>query len=115
MGVALKSRDKLQLLRGVGVTNQRETTILWDRMTGEQLAPAVVWCDGRTGDLVEQLIGRTATKSKDALRVGVVYTEHAQCSPNQFVLELVILLVPLKLAIPKSIILSSVQKAVVLV
>jgi glycerol kinase len=32
----------------IGVTNQRETTMLWDRRTGEPVAPAIVWQDRRT-------------------------------------------------------------------
>ncbi len=32
----------------IGITNQRETTVLWDRATGEPLAPAIVWQDRRT-------------------------------------------------------------------
>ena len=32
----------------VGITNQRETTVLWDRATGEPVAPAIVWQDRRT-------------------------------------------------------------------
>jgi glycerol kinase len=32
----------------VGITNQRETTVLWDRITGEPVAPAIVWQDRRT-------------------------------------------------------------------
>lgn len=67
VGVALQS-DALARLRGVGVTNQRETTILWDKKTGESLAPAVVWCDGRTGELVERMIANTLSKNKDDLR-----------------------------------------------
>ncbi|CAM3978906.1 glycerol kinase GlpK [Vreelandella rituensis] len=35
-------------LDGVGITNQRETTLLWDRATGETLYPAIVWQDRRT-------------------------------------------------------------------
>ncbi len=34
----------------IGITNQRETTVLWDRQTGEPLAPAIVWQDRRTAD-----------------------------------------------------------------
>jgi glycerol kinase len=33
---------------GIGITNQRETTVLWDRKTGEPVAPAIVWQDRRT-------------------------------------------------------------------
>jgi glycerol kinase len=39
----------------IGITNQRETTVLWDRSTGEPLANAIVWQDRRTADLCAQL------------------------------------------------------------
>jgi len=39
-------------LAAVGITNQRETTVLWDRNTGAPLANALVWQDTRTADLV---------------------------------------------------------------
>ena len=32
----------------IGITNQRETTLLWDRTSGRPLAPAIVWQDRRT-------------------------------------------------------------------
>jgi len=35
-------------VRAIGLTNQRETTVLWDRRTGEPVAPAIVWQDRRT-------------------------------------------------------------------
>jgi glycerol kinase len=35
-------------IAAVGITNQRETTVLWDRATGEPVAPAIVWQDRRT-------------------------------------------------------------------
>jgi glycerol kinase len=42
-------------LVSVGVTNQRETTLLWDRRTGEPLGNAIVWQDTRTAQLVTEL------------------------------------------------------------
>ena len=39
----------------IGITNQRETTVLWDRATGMPLAPAIVWQDRRTADFCEEL------------------------------------------------------------
>ena len=42
-------------LAAVGITNQRETTVLWDTATGKPLAPAIVWQDVRTADLVAEL------------------------------------------------------------
>src|SRR5438477_13067520 len=34
----------------IGITNQRETTILWDRKTGEPISNAIVWQDRRTSE-----------------------------------------------------------------
>ena len=42
-------------LAAVGVTNQRETTLLWDRASGTALHPAIVWQDRRTADRCERL------------------------------------------------------------
>jgi glycerol kinase len=39
----------------LGITNQRETTLLWDRRSGEPIGNAIVWQDRRTTDLCEQL------------------------------------------------------------
>ena len=44
-------------LAGVGITNQRETTVLWDRRTGRPVANAIVWQDTRTDWLVRDLGG----------------------------------------------------------
>lgn len=42
-------------LAALGLTNQRETTVLWDRGTGQPLAPAIVWQDRRTAVRCDQL------------------------------------------------------------
>ena len=42
----LQPRD----LAAIGITNQRETTVLWDRQTGRPVANALVWQDMRVGD-----------------------------------------------------------------
>ena len=42
-------------LAAIGVTNQRETTLLWDRQTGEPVHNALVWQDRRTTDRIERL------------------------------------------------------------
>jgi glycerol kinase len=42
-------------IAAIGITNQRETTVLWERATGRPLAPAIVWQDRRTAPLCEQL------------------------------------------------------------
>jgi glycerol kinase len=47
----LQARD----IAAIGVTNQRETTVVWDRQTGEPVSQAIVWQDRRTAPLCDQL------------------------------------------------------------
>ncbi|MDE7076897.1 MAG: glycerol kinase, partial [Clostridia bacterium] len=42
-------------LAAIGITNQRETTIVWDRTTGEPVSNAIVWQCRRTADIAQQL------------------------------------------------------------
>ena len=42
-------------LAAVGITNQRETTVVWNRRTGRPYGNAIVWQDTRTADLVADL------------------------------------------------------------
>jgi len=42
-------------VRAVGITNQRETLVLWDRRTLEPISPAIVWQDRRTASVCDQL------------------------------------------------------------
>ena len=48
----LSAGHKLSSLSGVGITNQRETTVVWDSDTGEPLTNALVWQDTRTASVV---------------------------------------------------------------
>jgi len=50
-----KANVPLKQLMAVGITNQRETTLLWDRQSGEPLHRAIVWQDRRTAPLCEEL------------------------------------------------------------
>lgn len=47
----LKASD----IRSIGITNQRETTVLWDRSSGQPIHPAIVWQDRRTEPLCARL------------------------------------------------------------
>ncbi len=42
-------------IAAIGITNQRETVVFWDRETGEPVAPAIVWQDRRTADICAAL------------------------------------------------------------
>jgi glycerol kinase len=50
-----KSKVPLKQLMAVGITNQRETTLLWDRQSGEPLHHAIVWQDRRTAARCDEL------------------------------------------------------------
>ena len=49
-------------IEALGITNQRETAILWDRRTGEPVYNAIVWQDTRTQDLIDSLAGDVGTQ-----------------------------------------------------
>jgi glycerol kinase len=56
-------------IQAVGVTNQRETTVVWNKETGLPVYNAIVWQDTRTGKIVEELGGGDQDKYKS--RVGL--------------------------------------------
>jgi len=49
--VGLTARD----IAGIGITNQRETTVIWERATGRPIHRAIVWQDRRTADICQRL------------------------------------------------------------
>lgn len=46
---------RAEQISGIGITNQRETTILWDKQTGEPVYNAIVWQCRRTSDMIDEL------------------------------------------------------------
>lgn len=52
---AIEQLGDARRLAGIGITNQRETTLVWDRESGEPIAPAIVWQDRRTSDYCSEL------------------------------------------------------------
>ncbi len=50
-----KSGVKATDIAAIGITNQRETTLIWDRSTGQPIHPAIVWQDRRTADTCSAL------------------------------------------------------------
>ncbi|KAK5966723.1 Glycerol kinase [Trichostrongylus colubriformis] len=71
----LKVVDKLKNLgispseiKSIGIANQRETTVVWDKETGKPLHNAIVWLDNRTSELAEECIAKTESCSKDEFK-----------------------------------------------
>ncbi len=70
---ALQPQD----LAGIGITNQRETTLLWDRETGKPLHNAVVWQDTRTDQLCRRLAekgGQDRFRAKTGLPLATYFS-----------------------------------------
>uniref|UniRef100_A0AAY4B9A3 Probable glycerol kinase n=1 Tax=Denticeps clupeoides TaxID=299321 RepID=A0AAY4B9A3_9TELE len=59
------------LIKAIGVTNQRETTLVWDKETGLPLYNAIVWMDLRTQSTVDRLISKTPGGNKNHLKTGL--------------------------------------------
>lgn len=55
LAVAKAVCDDPSLIAAIGITNQRETTIVWDRKTGEPIYNAIVWQDRRTSEFCDEL------------------------------------------------------------
>lgn len=56
--VILKAGLQAHDIEAIGITNQRETTVVWDRQTGEAIYNAIVWQDRRTADYCDSLRAR---------------------------------------------------------
>src|ERR1051326_6329560 len=54
-GALAKSGLKAKDVAAIGITNQRETTVIWDRRTGEPIHNAIVWQDRRTANFCDKL------------------------------------------------------------
>ncbi|XP_041499320.1 glycerol kinase-like [Microtus oregoni] len=66
-------------IKAIGVTNQRETTVVWDKVTGEPLYNALVWLDLRTQSTVEKLsksisVSNNFVKTKTGLPISTYFS-----------------------------------------
>ncbi|MDR4968794.1 MAG: FGGY family carbohydrate kinase, partial [Acholeplasmataceae bacterium] len=52
----LEANIKANQIHAIGITNQRETTVVWDKKTGQPIYNAVVWQSRQTNEICEQLI-----------------------------------------------------------
>lgn len=50
-----ETKVSISSIKGIGITNQRETTVVWDKTTGEPIYNAIVWQDKRTASICEHL------------------------------------------------------------
>jgi glycerol kinase len=64
--VVIKANIAPYMVAGIGLTNQRETTVIWDKTTGEPIAPAVVWQSKQTDRVAEGLKEQGLTETVHA-------------------------------------------------
>ena len=73
-------------VRGIGITNQRETTIVWDKKTGKPLYNAIVWQDRRTSDLCKKLVN-DGLENKIISKSGLVIDPYFSASKIKWILD----------------------------
>ncbi len=75
-----------QDIAAIGITNQRETTLLWDRATGKPVANAIVWQDRRMGALCDELKAQGKT-ALIAGKTGLVIDAYFSATKLQWLLD----------------------------
>jgi len=73
-------------LAAIGITNQRETALVWDRATGEPIYPAIVWQSRQTAPICEALRARGLDDEVRA-RTGLVIDAYFSGTKTKFILD----------------------------
>ena len=73
-------------LAAIGITNQRETTIVWERSTGKPIYPAIVWQDRRTAEFCDQLKAGGHSKMIQE-KTGLVIDAYFSATKLKWILE----------------------------
>ena len=73
-------------LAAIGITNQRETTVIWDRQSGQPIAPAIVWQDRRTAEVCERL-RRDGAEAIVHARTGLVLDPYFSATKIAWILD----------------------------
>jgi glycerol kinase len=90
IGVAVEALGRAQVqpkhIAAIGITNQRETTIVWDRDTGEPVHHAIVWQDRRTADYCQRLKAEGAGETIQA-KTGLLVDAYFSASKIRWMLD----------------------------
>jgi glycerol kinase len=89
-GVAQEALSKANIaptdVAAIGITNQRETTVVWDRATGEPVGNAIVWQDRRTAAICDRLRARKLDRVIQR-KTGLVIDAYFSATKVQWILE----------------------------
>src|SRR5919204_5453490 len=90
IGVAVEALGRAHAaprdVAAIGITNQRETTIVWDRKTGEPIHNAIVWQDRRTASICDRLRSRKLDRVITR-KTGLVVDAYFSATKAQWILE----------------------------
>jgi glycerol kinase len=84
--VMAEARITAKDVAGLGITNQRETTVIWDRQSGEPIYNAIVWQDRRTADYCDAL-RRTGHEPDIAAKTGLLLDPYFSASKIAWLLD----------------------------
>jgi len=84
--VMIKSQIKPYKIAAIGITNQRETTVIWDRHTGKPIYNAIVWQSKQTSDIAEQLI-KDGYKDMIHQKTGLVIDSYFAATKIKWILD----------------------------
>jgi glycerol kinase len=87
-GVLAKARAQAGEVAAIGITNQRETTVVWDRATGEPIHPAIVWQSRQTAAICDELRSR-GLEDEVRKRTGLVIDAYFSATKVRFILDAV--------------------------
>ncbi|HYC18314.1 MAG TPA: glycerol kinase GlpK [Pseudolabrys sp.] len=86
LGVMAKARIAANDVAAIGITNQRETTVIWERQTGKPIHNAIVWQDRRTAEYCESL-RRAGHENAIASKTGLLLDPYFSASKIVWLLE----------------------------
>ena len=90
LGVAIEAmamvNAKPENIAGIGITNQRETTIVWDKTTGKPVYNAIVWQCRRTADIIDKL-KKDSMEEKVRIKTGLVPDAYFSATKIVWILE----------------------------
>ena len=84
--VMIKSQIKPYKIAAIGITNQRETTVIWDRHTGKPIYNAIVWQSKQTSDIAERLI-KDGYKDMIHKKTGLVIDSYFAVTKIKWILD----------------------------
>jgi glycerol kinase len=80
------SNIKAEKIQAMGITNQRETTLIWDRKTGKPVHNAIVWQDRRTSDICEKL-KKEGTEKQFYKKTGLILDAYFSGTKIKWILD----------------------------